>query len=68
MTTSVLDAFEDVLDPALLCSEDSTSQPPASGFSQEILASPSDGEDDDLDLPSLDLLATYHSRTSLLGT
>ena len=56
MTTSVLDAFEDVLDPALLCSEDSTSQPPASGFSQEILTSPSDGEDDDLDSPSLDSL------------
>ena len=56
MTTSALDAFEDVLDPALLCSEASTSQPPASEFSQEIQTPPSDGEDDDLDLPSLDSL------------
>jgi len=56
MIISVLDASEDVLDPALLCSEDSTSQPLVSGFSQEILTPSSDGEDDDLDLPSLNFL------------
>jgi hypothetical protein len=56
MTTSVLDAFEDVLDPALLFSEGSTSQPPTSGFSQEIQTLPSEGKDDNLDLPSLDSL------------
>jgi len=56
MTTCVPDASEGVLDLALFYSEDSTSQPPASEFFKEIQTPPSDGDDDDLDLPSLDSL------------
>jgi len=49
------DTFEDVLDPALFCSEGSISQPLTSEYSHDINTPRSD-EEDELDLPSLESL------------
>lgn len=49
------DTFEDVLDPALFCSEGSISQPLTSEHSHDINTPRSD-EEDELDLPSLESL------------
>ena len=59
------DAFEGLPDPALFCSKGSTSQPSSSYSPQGITTLQSDGEDE-LDLPSLNLLLNRDPTRRLL--